>query len=126
MSRNPDVKTKIGKRIDYKRINGASPEAITSWFDLYDQFDWIKPEKIYNTDETGIMEGQGINGLVLRSSEVNPKATYVKSNQSRAWTTIVESISASGRSLTPLVIFKGASVQVQWFAREFKEKWQYT
>src|SRR5436305_5915116 len=86
----------------------------------------IKPKNIYNTDETGIMEGQGINGLVLRSSEVNPKATYVKSNQSRAWTTIVESISASGRSLTPLVIFKAASIQVQWFAREFKEKWQYT
>src|SRR5205814_334362 len=126
MSRNPDVKTKIGKRIDYKRINGASPEAITSWFDLYDQFDWIKPENIYNTDEAGIREGQGINGLVLRSSQVNPKATNVKGNQSRSWTSLIETISATGKALSPVIIFKGKSVQVQWFKAEVARPWYYT
>ena len=33
----------------------------------------------------------------------------------REWTTVVEAISAAGRVMPPLVIFKGQSVQEQWF-----------
>lgn len=33
----------------------------------------------------------------------------------REWTTVVEAVSATGRVIPPLVIFKGLSVQQQWF-----------
>ncbi|KZL85302.1 transposase, partial [Colletotrichum incanum] len=56
-------------------------------------------------DETGILEGKGSNGLVLGSSEV--KAIQRKQPGSRAWVSMIECISADGRALPPLVIYKG-------------------
>lgn len=77
-------------------------------------------------DETGILEGLGCNGLVLGSSE--KKITLKKRVRSRCWTTILECISAAGRALTPLVIFKGKDLQQQWFPEElqFLDNWHFT
>src|SRR5437773_8833756 len=126
LRRNPQLKTKKGVRIEYKRTNGASAENIEKFFKILETVSWVKSCNIYNVDETGIMEGQGINGLVVGSSKHNSKATYVKGNQDRTWTSIVKCISATGKALKPLIIFKAASIQVQWFAKEFKEPWHYT
>jgi 4-hydroxybenzoate polyprenyltransferase len=124
--RHPDVKTKLGRRIDFRRLNGASPENINKFFNAYEQYQWIKPSNRYNTDEVGIMEGMGVNGLVVRSSQINPNSTYIKQQGSRNWSTILECVSAIGKSLTPAIIFKGGSVQLQWFKTEFKEPWYFT
>ena len=59
------------------------------------------------------MEGQGINGLVIGSSEVNPNAVPVKTTNVRTWISIVECISAKGVALDSLVIFKAKSIQDQ-------------
>lgn len=77
-------------------------------------------------DEAGILEGQGTNGLVLGSSQ--KVAVRRKQPGSRAWTSFVECISATGRSLPPLVIFKGQSVQQQWFPLDLVPytTWQFT
>jgi len=64
-------------------------------------------------DETGLMEGTGINGLIVGSSE--RKIALRKHPESRIWTTIIECISANNKSLDPLVIFKGKDIQQQWF-----------
>src|SRR5205814_10212708 len=58
--RNPEIKTKRATRIDYKRVNGASPENINLFFLRLAEFSWIKPCNIFNADETGIMEGMGV------------------------------------------------------------------
>ena len=73
----------------------------------------VKPENRYNIEEAGIMEGPGHNGLVLGSSQ--KKVTIVKNAGSRSWIIILEYISAVGRALSSLVIFKGKTVQQQWF-----------
>ena len=70
-------------------------------------------------DETGIMEGLGINGLCVRSSDI--KVALLKYPESRIWTTIIECISATGQHLPPLVIFKGKDVQQQWFSDDNKD-----
>ena len=59
-------------------------------------------------DEAGIMEGLGLNGLVIGNSE--KKVMYKKSPDSRIWTTIIECISTASIALPPLVIFKGKHV----------------
>ncbi|KAK6206199.1 transposase [Colletotrichum tabaci] len=48
----------------------------------------IKPANRYNMDETGILEGQGSNGLVLGMAET--KSVRKKQPGSRAWVSIVE------------------------------------
>jgi len=59
-------------------------------------------------DEAGIMEGIGDNGLVVGS--VEKQFIQKKHLGLKAWTSFIECISAIGRSLRPLVIFKGKLV----------------
>ena len=60
-------------------------------------------------DETGIMEGYGLNGLILGYAE--KRKVQGKQPDSRTWTTIIECNSATGVSILPAVIYKGKSVQ---------------
>jgi hypothetical protein len=75
------------------------------------------------------MESQGINRLVIGSSEQNPNAVPIKTTNTRTWTSIVKCISEVGVVLDPLVIFKAKSIQDQWFKREFlaqHPRWEVT
>lgn len=119
VKRHPEVKTKLGRRTDWERMNAATPENIRHLFSLYETVTWIPPRRRYNADEGGIMEGQGINGLVIGSSQEKPNAVPVKTINARTWTSIIECISALGVALDPLVIFKAKSIQEQWFKKEF-------
>jgi 4-hydroxybenzoate polyprenyltransferase len=86
----------------------------------------IKPENRWNMDESGIMEDYGANGLVVGSSE--RRAIQKKQPGSRAWTSFIECVSATGNALHPIVIFKGKSVQQQWFPLLLRtyEGWEFT
>jgi 4-hydroxybenzoate polyprenyltransferase len=77
-------------------------------------------------DEAGIMEGQGINGLVVGSK--NRRFVQRKQPGSKAWTSFIECISATGITLSPLVMFKGKTVQQQWFPTSLNlyEHWHFT
>ncbi|KAK8869161.1 transposase [Apiospora arundinis] len=122
LRRHPALRTKRQRRIDSQRINGASTEVIKSWFSTklrIPQIQAIKPENRHNMDEHGILEGQGGNGLVVGSSEL--RSIQQKQPGSRRWTTILECVSALGRAIPPLVIYKGKSVQEQWFPQELGE-----
>ena len=69
-------------------------------------------------DETGILEGQGSNGLALGSAGV--RNLRIKQPGSRAWITLIECVSATGSALPPLVIYKCQSVQQQWFSLDLQ------
>jgi hypothetical protein len=128
LRRNPVLKTKRQLRIDSGRVNGATTEVIKKWWPrlTIPEVKVIKAENRWNMDEAGIMEGVGDNGVVVGSSE--SRSVQKKTPGSRAWTSFIECISATGRSLHPLVIFKGKSVQQQWFEASLSEfeGWQFT
>ncbi len=109
-------------------INGASAEVIRAWFRHLAMLviKAIKPETRWNMDEAGLLEGQRSNGLVLGSRE--RRSIQRKHPGSRIWTTFIECISATGSSLSPLVIFKGKTVQQQWFPTDLAsfEDWKST
>ncbi|KAH9226091.1 hypothetical protein K456DRAFT_1154499 [Colletotrichum gloeosporioides 23] len=86
----------------------------------------IKPANRYNMDETGILEGKGDNGLVLGRAAT--KSVRKKQPGSRAWVSIIECISAEGKALHPLVIYKGKTVQQQWFPLDLDllDGWEFT
>ncbi|KAK6221470.1 transposase [Colletotrichum tabaci] len=126
--RNPSIKVQRSRPIDSRRINGASTEVIRDWFNLLaiPEVKSIKPSNRYNMDETGILEGQGSNGLVLGMFEM--KSVRKKQPGSRAWVSIIECISALGHALDPLIIYKGKTVQQQWFPLDLGpyKRWQFT
>ena len=57
------------------------------------------------------MEGQGINGLVISSSQENPNAVPVKTANVRTWISIMEYILVLSVTLDPLIIFKAKNIQ---------------
>ena len=71
------------------------------------------------------MEGRGTNGLVVGASD--HKALQKKQQGDRIWTSFIECVSATGRFLSPLIIFKGQTVQQQWFPEELKhlDGWKF-
>jgi len=65
------------------------------------------------------MEGQGENGLVVGS--VDRRIVQKKQPGSKAWTSFIECFSIIGKALLLLLMFKGKSVQQQWFPVGLKE-----
>ena len=60
-SRNPSIKTKIGRRIEVSRFDAFTPKAVNWYFDIRKkEYSWIKPELIYNINKGGIIAGFGI------------------------------------------------------------------
>jgi len=128
LKRNPAIRTKKHTTIDSQCVNGATTEVIKPWFQHLHlpEIQAIKPENRYNMDESGIMEGLGVNGLVVGSSE--RCSIQKKQPGSKAWTSFLECISATGVALPPLVIFKGKTVQQQWFPKDLGtfKGWEFT
>ena len=116
--RNPILRTQRARKIDSVRVNGATTAIIQQWW-AYLRVPFVTailPANRYNMDEFGLMEGQGANGLVVGSSHT--RAIQRKVPGSRAWTSFIECISATGSALPPAVIFRGKSVQQQWFSMD--------
>jgi hypothetical protein len=126
--RSPILKTKKPLNIDSVRVNGATTDIIRPWFQKLQlpAIKAIKPENRWNMDEAGIMEGQGMNGLVVGSA--TQRFVQKKQPGSRSWTSFIEAISATGQKAPPLVIYKGKSVQQQWFPADLDQfkSWQFT
>jgi len=71
LRRNPILKTKRQITVDSVRVNGATTDIIKAWFQYFElpAIKAIRLENRWNMDEAGIMEGVGLNGLVLGSSK---------------------------------------------------------
>ena len=128
LRRHPEINTKKARLMESVRTNGATADVIRPWFShlALPVIQGIKPANRYNMDEAGIMEGMGVNGLVVGAS--NSRTIQRKTPGSRAWTSFIECISADGRALPPLVIYKGKSLQDQWFPKALGpyEGWEFT
>ena len=55
--RHPKIKTKIGKRQEAVRFKAFTPKAVNWYFDIREDYTWIKPENTVNVDKGGIMGG---------------------------------------------------------------------
>ena len=110
LKQNPILKTKKQLYIDSIYVNSAITEIIKKWFQnlALPQIKTIKPENRWNIDKAGIIEGIGDNRLVIGS--IYKRFIQKKQPGSRAQTSFIKYISALGRCLYPLVIFKGKLV----------------
>ncbi|KAL8296578.1 hypothetical protein RB600_001864 [Gaeumannomyces tritici] len=128
LGRYPEIRTGRSKRIKNARVQGATTGTITEWWQRLQipEVARIKPENTYNADEGGLQEGRTGNGLVLGLAGTRPLQR--KEPGFRTWTSFIECISATGVSLPPLIIFKGKSVQEQWFPADLGpfRGWEFT
>jgi Psq-like protein/Tc5 transposase-like DNA-binding protein len=56
---HPEIKTKIGRRQEANQFDSFTPKAVHWYFDIREDYGWIKPENTVNVDEGGIMAGFG-------------------------------------------------------------------
>ena len=127
MRRHPEVYTKIGQKIDALRVQNTLPDILSAWFSrvkrVLTEYK-VDPENVWNMDETGIALGVCTNQRVMGSSATS--RIYKKTPENKEWVSIVETISAGGRSTRCLVIFKGKNLQSTWFKHTQVPDWQYT
>ena len=126
-ARHKELKATKIRRADITRFNGTTTKGIEDFFQSQQipEIKAIPKENRYNMDECDLIEGQDHNGLVL--GHADKTEALQKNPESRIWTTIVECISADGRALTPLVIFKGKTDQQQWPPEDcgFLSSWDF-
>ncbi|WKT54119.1 hypothetical protein QSH57_004703 [Fusarium oxysporum f. sp. vasinfectum] len=126
VSRHETIEMKPSRVIDAARKRCVTEEMLTEYYDGLSYV--VESKKIlrsnsYNVDETGVQLGE-TNGGTVAGTVMTPSSERIKSDNS-TWSSILESISADGRRLTPTVVFKGENLQGQWFPSVFPD-WKYT
>ena len=117
IKRNPRTATMIGKPIESSRIRGTQPEQINIFYEDFDTIRThtnVRQEDVWNMDEQGIGLGVCNNSQVLLGAS-GKRQIYIQSPENREWVSVLESISASGKHIRPLVIFKGNDILTSWF-----------
>ncbi|EED19259.1 transposon, putative [Talaromyces stipitatus ATCC 10500] len=113
------VKQKI---IDPKRLEAEDLGVIQTWFDRLEiqlRINKITPSKLWNFDETGFQVGQGKNESIV--TQFPRTSTRIASASSRESLTIIESVSAAGKVIPPLIILKGKHHMEEWYQNLFED-----
>ena len=109
------------------RLQVATPERLAIWFNhlrgLQERYN-ITIANTYNMDETGIALGVCSNQAIIGTTATT--SSYKATPENRKWVSIIETISAEGRRLQCLVIFKGQSLQTTWFSLSEIPDYLYT
>jgi hypothetical protein len=105
LNRHPDLKTSRNRGLDLKRITAAIPSHIEGWFghvdDVVRRFN-IHPHDTWNMDEIGYQLSHSQNELVVFDRRIG--APLSLASGSTGWCSVLESISATGDTMKPLVI----------------------
>jgi hypothetical protein len=59
IKKHPELKTKSGRVQETVRFEAFTPKAVNCYFDILEDYSWIKPENIVNVDKGSIMAGYG-------------------------------------------------------------------
>lgn len=127
LARHPEVQSKLGVRIDRTRCQAVTFEKVEEWFQWLGEVllaKRIKRENTYNMDETGNALATCGNRMVVGSAQSTN--SVVSTPTDREWCTAIECVSVDGRVLRPVLIFKGKTVQQQWFIPEEVPDWIFT
>ena len=124
-TRHPEIHTKRGTKLPSDRVRGANSQTIQEFYKSLKELvaaKKITPQYMYIIEESGIANGLGAGRKVIGSSRTS--RTYVEEHGDRTWTSSIHAIYATGSTTTPFIIFKGKSMQAQWFSREFPD-WHF-
>ena len=113
--RQPQLKVRRVRSIDWKRHKKNAYVKITHWFEVIGRVvhdPAILPENCYNMDETGVMLSMlgSVKVLVSKDDLRNYRGAGVK----RTIVTAIECVSADSRSLLPLVIWPALTHRSNW------------
>jgi hypothetical protein len=120
-----ELQARREKAIDWNRHKKSTDEKIAHWFEVIGkvlQNPNVRPENVYNMDETGVMLSMpsSVKVLVGKDNMQGCRGARVK----RTTVTAIECISADGRYLTPMIIWPATTHRSNWTTFE-TPGWQY-
>ena len=125
--RHPELASVTPESIDAVRVKDTSPERLQQWFadleKVITEYN-IKPENIYNMDETGFSIGEKEAGRCIINVQVRQK--YQAKPGRQEWVSVVECICADGTVVPPLVIFKAENLSTQWIPANIHGHWRFS
>jgi hypothetical protein len=83
----------------------------------------IKPEKIYNMDESRFSIGEKEAGRVILNANICQQFQAKPGHQE--WVTVVDCICVNESLVSPLVIFKAESLSTQWIPGSIHGNWRF-
>ncbi|TIA27921.1 hypothetical protein D6C78_10972, partial [Aureobasidium pullulans] len=111
----------LGDPHESVRVNNATEENVRAWFDMFSSFRdkfRVLDANIHNMDEHGLCIGKinprKVVGAAFDAWGKPRKRTKCRNSQTREWVSIVECISGGGTSVSPLIIFEGMNVNIDW------------
>ena len=116
LHRHPDLQAKYSRTLDQERLFAENEEIFKHLSELFlsvKQKHGILDEDIYNMDEKGFMMGVAASAKVVIPK--HEKQAFSAQSGNREWVSLIEAISATGRSLPLFVIFKGVNKLKAWF-----------
>jgi hypothetical protein len=66
INKYPELKTKNGRVQETIRFEAFTPKAVNWYFDILENYSWVKPENIVNVDKGGIMAGYNKCFLLIK------------------------------------------------------------
>ncbi|ODO00237.1 hypothetical protein I350_06866 [Cryptococcus amylolentus CBS 6273] len=103
------------KSVELARVAALEPKAIAKYFREFEEVRGrygIQPSDIWNMDEVGFRIGVGGNERVYTTGP--KKAAYAPTTTNRQFLTIIEAISAAGKTIPPQVILPGKKIMAAW------------
>lgn len=127
LNRYPILKGTYSRQLESARHQEATYEKISQWFSVFrTRFDEqnYELENIYNMDETGFAVGttQSTRIIIDSTQKSNWKVTPGK----QEWITAIECVSATGRALSPMVIFKAKDTNSRWIPEGAPFNWRFS
>jgi hypothetical protein len=115
--RQPELKTRFNRKIDYERVLSEDFDVYNAWFQLVrntiHKYGIIE-EDIYNFDETGFIMGQISSEMVITSAErQNRPRTTQQGN--REWVTVIQGVGSYGYAVPPYIIVAGKNHLSSWY-----------
>lgn len=127
LRRHPELASVRPRSIDAVRVQDTSPERLQRWFDdlekVMTEYN-IKPENIYNMDESGFAIGEKEPGRCIINARIRQQLQAKPGRQE--WVTVVECVCADGTVVPPLVIFKAENLSRQWIPANIHGSWRFS
>ncbi|KAL9561247.1 hypothetical protein ACKAV7_014602 [Fusarium commune] len=117
VKRHKDLKTHFFRKYDYQRAKCEDPTIIRNWFRLVANVIakyGIRPDEIYNFDETGFMMGVIASGMVVTGAKRRGRPKSVQPGN-REWITVIQAINAEGQAIPPFIIGAGQYHLANWY-----------
>jgi hypothetical protein len=124
--RHPHIQTVYTRQISRDRYTALTPEAARVWFDAVAEarsaHDYL-PFDIWNMDETGFGVGDGQSTAAVVNVYEGNSNKVIHGRQE--WLTSVECVNAAGRMISPMIIYKGQTLDEGSLPDPAPEGWKF-